>query len=106
MDFAKNTFNQEIYNGNPRIETWRISFWVHGEHQIIPNKLKLRYESYIQPSLENSDNFRWQIDAGLDAKLWKGFFFRLNHLYAYEGVVAEGQQNEDRLMTFGIGLKF
>lgn len=60
------------------------------------------YESYFQPSVEESNNFRWQTDMGLELPIWKFLNFKVNYLYTYENVVVENQRQIDRLLTFGV----
>lgn len=104
-DFAKATFNRSEYNGDASIKTLRGTFWVNGKYHVFKKKLILSHESYVQPSLEKGNNFRWFADIGIELPVWKFLNFKINYLHTYESVVIEGQQREDRFLTFGFTLK-
>ncbi len=105
-DFAKTTFNKPEYNGSRFIATWRTTLWIFGKHQLFDKKLIINYESYFQPSLEQGNNFRWQADVGLELPVWKFFSFKANYLYTYESIVIENQREDDKVLSFGINLRF
>jgi hypothetical protein len=103
--FAQNNFNENQYDGNAQIRTWRATAWLFGRHHCFRNKLILSYEAYLQPSLEQSNNLRWQAELNADLPIWKFLSFRVNYLYIFESVVIEGQRQNDRIFTSGINLK-
>jgi hypothetical protein len=105
-DFAKTTFNESQYNGNQSIQTWRSTFWLFGRHQLANRKLIFHYDFYAQPSVEQSDNLRWQAEVGLDIPLWKGVSFSSNFIYTYESIVTEKQKSQDSILTFGFSYQF
>jgi len=104
-DFAKSIFNKAQFNGRRQINTFRGTLWVNGHYQIFNKKLIFTHESYIQPSLENSDNYRWQADFGLQLPIWKFLNFKINYLHTFESLVIENQEQEDSFLTFGLTLK-
>lgn len=104
-EFNTDTFNRRVYNGNRSINTPRGTIWIQGKYQLFAKKLILIHESYYQPSLQRLDNYRWRADIGLELPLRKFLNFRINYLHTFESIVAEGQQQEDRLLTFGFTLK-
>ena len=65
----------------------------------------LTHESYFQPSLEKSDNFRWQADIGLEFPIWKFLNFKIDYRRTFESIVIENQKEEDQFLTFGFTLK-
>ncbi len=101
--FTSNRFSDHRFDGKSIITTWRATAWIFGQHQL-GKVMRLHYEGYYQPSLELSDNHRWQIDMGLDIPLWKFLDFRINYLHTYEQVVIVGTKQEDHILTFGIRL--
>jgi len=103
--FNTNTFNQSQFNETNDINTYRGTIWINGQYELFKKKVVLKHESYIQPSLENSDNYRWQADLGLEFPIWKFLSFKINYLHTYESIVIEGQQEEDTFLTFGLTLK-
>ena len=68
-------------------------------------KVIVNHEFYFQPSLEQSNNFRWQADAGLELPIWEFLNFKINYLHTFESVVIENQKREDNILTFGFTLK-
>jgi hypothetical protein len=101
-NFKKTTFNDLAYNGQETIKTWRATAWLFGKHHVAKNKIILHYDAYLQPSLEKSNNLRWQVDAGVDLPITKNINFTTNFLYTYEGIVVLGNKQEDSILTFGV----
>lgn len=104
-EFNNDTFNRTVYNGNRSINTFRGTIWINGKYQLFDKKLILSHESYYQPSIQRGDNYRWRADIGLELPLRKFLNFRINYLHTFESIVAQGQKQEDRLLTFGFTLK-
>jgi hypothetical protein len=103
--FNETDFNTMTYDGSTSINTFRATLWVNGQYHLFKNKLILTHESYFQPSIEQSDNFRWQADVGLELPIWKFLNFKINYRNTYESIVIENQEEEDRFLTFGFTLK-
>ncbi|MDG1730123.1 MAG: DUF481 domain-containing protein [Algibacter sp.] len=104
-DFSETTFNYSEYNGNQSINTLRGTIWVNGKYHVFKEKVILNHEIYFQPSLEQSNNFRWQADLGLELPIWKYLNFKINYRHTYESIVIENQKQEDKFLTFGFTLK-
>lgn len=104
-DFKNNNFNHPEFNGNSSINTLRATLWVNGKYHVFKDKVILSHESYFQPSLTQSSNYRWQADVGLELPIWKFLNFKINYLRTFESVVIEGQKQEDQFLTFGFTLK-
>ena len=103
--FKKTDFNILAYDGNASINTFRVTLWVNGKYHLFKNKMILTHESYFQPSLEQSNNFRWQADVGLELPIWKFLNLKINYRRTFESIVIENQKEEDRFLTFGFTLK-
>jgi hypothetical protein len=104
-DFSKTNFNYSDYDGTQYIDTFRSTIWVNGKYNLFKNKIILNHVSYFQPSLEQSNNFRWQADVGLEMPIWKFLNFKINYRHTFESIVIENQKQEDRFLTFGFTLK-
>lgn len=104
-DFATANFNKTEFNGDRSINTLRGTIWVNGKYQLLKKRVVLTHESYFQPSLEQSNNFRWQADLGLELPVWKFLNFKVNYLRTFESVVIADQKQEDQFLTFGLTLK-
>lgn len=104
-DFERPSFNRPFYNGDNSIHTFRATLWVNGNYHLFGNKMILTHESYVQPSLERGDNYRWRADLTVAFPLWKFLDFKINYLHTFESVVITSQRQEDRFLTFGFTLK-
>ena len=104
-DFAKTDFNLSEYDGDQTITTFRGTFWVNGKYNLFKKKVIVTHEFYFQPSLEQSNNFRWQADVGLELPLWKFLNFKINYLHTFESIVIQNQKQKDNILTFGFTLK-
>lgn len=103
--FKQVMFNRSEYNGSESINTFRGTLWVNGKYQLFNKKVILSHESYFQPSLSQSNNFRWQADIGLELPIVKFLSFKVNYLNTFESIVIEGQEQEDQFLTFGVTVK-
>jgi len=104
-DFGKTNFNISEYDGNESIDTFRGTLWVNGKYQLFEKKVIFNHELYFQPSLEQSNNFRWQADVSLEFPLWKFLNFKINYIHSFENIVIENQKQEANFLTFGFTLK-
>ncbi len=104
-NFSETDFNISEYDGSKSINTLRGTIWVNGKYHLFKNKLILTHESYVQPSLEQSNNYRWRADLGLELPVWKFLNFKINYLHTFESIVIEGQKRQDKFLTLGFTLK-
>jgi hypothetical protein len=104
-DFSNTDFNYSEYDGTESINTFRGTLWVNGKYHLFKKKVIFSHESYIQPSLERSNNFRWQSDINLELPIWKFLNFKINYRHTFESIVIESQKQEDKFLTFGFTLK-
>ena len=104
-DFARAVFNRSAYDGVHTINTFRGTLWVNGKYHLFKDRLILGHESYVQPSLERGDNFRWRADISMEFPVWKFLSFKINYLNAFESLVIENQKQDDQILTFGFTLK-
>lgn len=104
-DFSRARFNRSEYNGNGSISTIRGTIWVGGRYNLFEDKIIATHESYYQPSLEESNNFRWRADIGLELPIWEFLNFNVNYLQIFESIVIANQKRQDRFLTLGFTLK-
>ena len=104
-NFKNDQFNKTQYNNNNSINTFRGTIWMSGKYELFKKVMVFKHESYYQPSLEDSDNYRWQFDLSLDFPVWKYLSFKINYLRTFESVVILGQKREDQFLTFGFTLQ-
>ena len=103
--FNQLTFNLAEYNDDSTLNTFRGTLWVNGKYSLFDKKLILSHESFLQPSLNKSNNYRWRADLGIEIPLVKYLNFKINYLHAFESIVILGQQREDQFLTFGFNVK-
>jgi len=104
-EFNATDFNVAQYDGQSTIETFRATLWLQGKHHLLKGKVVFGHQSYYQPSLEESDNYRWSTDLSLEFPLWKYLNFKINYLYTVESIVVQNQKEEDTFLTFGFTIK-
>lgn len=104
-NFGESNFNIAAYNGENNINTMRATIWVNGKYYGFKEKLILTHEFYYQPSLEESNNYRWQADLGIEVPVWKFLNFKINYMHTFESVVIASQKREDNMLTFGFTFK-
>ncbi|MFT6749075.1 MAG: hypothetical protein ACJAQ1_001005 [Flavobacterium sp.] len=104
-NFGSSNFNRFKYNGDAAINTFRSTFWLQGKYHLFEKKVILNHEVYFQPSLSESNNYRWQTDFGLELPIWKFLNVKINYLHTFESVVIVNQKQQDSMMTFGFTLK-
>jgi hypothetical protein len=103
--FRRDAFNRSAYDGNQAINTLRGTIWINGNYHLFKKKIILKHELYFQPSLEQSNNFRWQADVSIELPIWTFLSFQINYLQMFESIVIKNQKQEDRFLTFGLSLK-
>ena len=103
--FNNTDFNRNQYDGFDEINTFRGTIWLNGRHELFKKKLIFKHEFYYQPSLEKSDNYRWQADLAIEIPVWKFLNFKINYLHTFESIVVQGQKQEDQFLTFGFTVK-
>ena len=104
-EFSNSNFNLPDYGGSISINTFRTTLWINGKYHLFKNKAVFTHESYFQPSLEKSNNYRWQADLALEFPVWKFLNFKINYLHTFESIVIVNQKREDKFLTFGFTLK-
>lgn len=103
--FGSTDFIISEYDGMENIETFRATIWLNGKYKLFKDKLIITHESFYQPSIEDSNNYRWQADVGLELPLWKYLNFKINYVHTYESVVIANQNRWDDILTFGFKIK-
>lgn len=104
-DFKQSNFNISDYNGDPTVSTLRGTLWINGKYHVFKDRLILSHESFVQPSLEHGNNYRWRADLGVEFPVWKFLNFKINYLYTYESLVISNQVRDDQFLTLGFTLK-
>jgi hypothetical protein len=95
-------FNNNKYNGNNKIAVWRSTLYMGGWHYLVDKRLRLYYDAFWQPAFEDGNNYRTQVDVGLDFPVWKGLSLNMLYTYTHENVVIEKIKQDDKILTFGL----
>lgn len=109
---ATGTYEETLFNGtaftdfdnggSDRIGTWRLTGRIFGWSRLGKDGLLLRYEYWIQPSLEERKNFRYHLEASLSLPLGRRLSLRTAVNYSHESIVLQGVRQDDLLWVFGL----
>lgn len=86
------------------IETTRLSTRFKGNYKLFDQKLKISHVFFIQPSITDSENFRFSGNLNIQLPLNKFLSFTILLKDTYESVVAEGRLNNDFNIQVGLTL--
>lgn len=86
------------------IVTQRNSFRVKGSHAFINGKIRFTHLTFVQPSLTDFSNLRWNTVLALEMPLNKWAAIRTSFANTYESEVEATRKNNDSHLTFGISL--
>jgi Protein of unknown function, DUF481 len=104
--FAASNFNANRYDGTGRIGLWRATVWTGGSHRLAGDRIRFFSEAFYQPAFDTRENFRWQLDTGLDFPVWKGFSFNVLYTVTNENITIEKIKQRDRVLSFGAAYNF
>lgn len=93
-------YNVTDFNGNTKINTWRLSGYFDLGYQFKFGLIHVNY--WIMPSLESNQLLRQQCDFSLSLKLYKRLNFLTNVRYTYESLVLRNSKNDDFFMGYGL----
>lgn len=88
----------------PTIVTQRNSFRAKGSHALLRNKLQLIHVTFVQPSLTDISNLRWNTLISLQMPLYKWVSIRTSFANTYESEVEATRSHHDSIFTFGVSL--
>lgn len=100
--FNDSTYNYVEYNGNDRINLWRGTLYIGGWHYLADKHLRLFYDAFWQPAFNKYNNYRNQLDIGIDFPIWKGLNFNTIYTYTHENVTVQKIKQDDKILTFGL----
>jgi hypothetical protein len=100
--FTGKMYNHPEYNGNNTIDCWRGTIYTGGWNYLVNRRFRVYYDAYWQPALNNKNNYRVQVDLGIDFPVWKVLAVSAVHSYTHENLVINGIKQRDRILTFGL----
>jgi Protein of unknown function, DUF481 len=104
--FKGAVYNYTKYNGSNKINLWRGTLFAGGWNYLLNKHLRFYYDAYWQSAFNNKDNYRTQLDLGIDFPVWKGLSFNALYTFTHENVVISNIKQEDRILTFGLAYNF
>lgn len=104
--FSAQTFNDTYYNGSDQITVWRASVFTYGSTRLFHRRMRVYYDAFWQPAFRRSNNYRTQVDLGVELPVWKGLSFNAVFAYTRENVVPTGTVTTDQLLSFGVSYYF
>lgn len=87
-----------------KIDNWRSTFRVLGEHQWFKGKLRAHYESWYQPAFDDGNNWRYYLNAAVEVPISKHVSFRSALLYSHDNIVLANIKRDDKIVTFGLSI--
>lgn len=100
--FLASSFNFAEYDGDNTHEFWRGTLYLAGWHRIMGKRWRLSYDAFWQPAFSDAQNYRTQMDVGVDMPLYKGLSFNALYSYSFENLVVKNVKQEDSILTFGL----
>ena len=91
----------ENLEGN-EVNNWRATMRIIGQHPVFNKKLKISYESWYQPALNDSENWRYYLHAALDFPVARYVSLRATINYTHDNIVLTAIKRDDKFVTFGL----
>lgn len=104
--FTGNLYNYTAYNGSNKINLWRSTLYLAGWNYLLNRHLRFYYDAYWQPAFKNKNNYRTQVDLGIDFPVWKGLSLNALYTFTHEHVTIAAVKQNDKILTFGVGYNF
>ncbi|RDV12604.1 DUF481 domain-containing protein, partial [Pontibacter diazotrophicus] len=86
------------------IVTQRNSFRVKGSHSFHRERIRFNHLTFVQPSLRDFSNLRWNTVLTLEIPLNKWVAIRTSFANTYESEVEATRKHNDSHLTFGVSL--
>jgi len=102
--FRSDQFSDSSYSGSRTLPLWRATWRVAGQHRLSDKTFALRYEAWIQPALNDWQNWRFHGQGAVQAKVHGQLAVQASLQYNSESVVVQGVENADLMVLFGISV--
>jgi hypothetical protein len=86
------------------VSNWRGTVRLLGHHRIANNKLNIKYETWYQPAFDDSNNWRYYLQAAVELPITKRFSFRSALIYSHENISLSAIKRDDKILTFGLNI--
>lgn len=81
--------------------TWRNSTRIKLKYNLTNPQIRFVQYIFLQPSIQDADNFRWNMNFLAEMPLHKGFSCRVSVDNFYESVIFDNRQQNDLTFRFG-----
>ncbi|MBF9255099.1 DUF481 domain-containing protein [Pontibacter sp. 172403-2] len=88
----------------PTLVTQRNSFRVKGSHKFLDDRIRFAHVTFVQPSLRDFSNLRWNTLLSLEMPLTSWVSIRTSFANTYESEVEATRRHNDSQITFGVAL--
>lgn len=102
--FNRDTFTDSDNNGEKAVATFRGTLRLYGQHRLLKDKLRCRYEFWAQPSLHKPRNYRLHGDLAIELPVSRLLSFRTALNYNFEKLTLAGVEQQDIFWTFGLSI--
>jgi hypothetical protein len=92
------------FRSRPDVTTTRNSLRIKGIHHFSKSKLRFNHLTFIQPSITNLANLRWNTILSLEAPVSKWVSLRTSFENSYESIVEAGRKKNDSRLTVGFAV--
>ena len=83
-------------------DVWRYSGRLAGTHRLFNNKIIVNHETYIQPAINSSGDFRYRTVWRINVPVWKHIALTTLLDEGYESVVDFGKKKNNFFMSYGL----
>jgi hypothetical protein len=84
--------------------TLRNSTRLKGKHSFFADRMRITHITFVQPSLLDVSNLRWNTLISVELPLSKWFTLRSSFENSYESLVESGRQRNDSRLTVGFSI--
>jgi len=86
------------------ITTNRLSTRLKGKHSLLQDKIRFNHITFLQPSLNDFSNLRWNTLLTIELPLTTWVNIRASFENTFESVVEAGRKRNDSRLTFGFSV--
>ena len=92
------------FTERPTLVTQRNSFRVKGSHKFLGDRIMFSHVTFVQPSLTDFSNMRWNTLLSLELPLTSWVSIRTSFANTYESEVEVTRRHHDSQLTFGVSV--
>lgn len=97
-------FEATDFRERATVSTLRNSMRLKGKHSFLQNRIRFNHLTFLQPSLNDFSNLRWNTILSLELPINKWFALRAGFENTYESLVEESRKKNDSRITFGFSV--